>query len=90
MASKNNLTKQEKSVNNTVETNPKGAKTTEAVISNSNLIGDRLWLEHFANALHHTVFNDDETGNSLLMHGRLFRIIINISLFSLDITAKTW
>ena len=60
MASRKNLTKQEKSVNNTVETNPKGAKTTEAVISNGNPIGDRLWLEHFANALHKTVFNDDE------------------------------
>ena len=60
MASQKNLTKQEKSVNNTVETNPKGAKTTEAVISIGNPIGDRLWLEHFANALHHRVFNDEE------------------------------
>ncbi|MBQ7504691.1 MAG: hypothetical protein IJT79_05170 [Ruminococcus sp.] len=25
-----------------------------------NPIGDRLWLEHFANALHKTVFNDEE------------------------------
>ena len=59
MASRKNLTKQEKSVNNTVETNPKGATRTEKVI-NGNPIGDRLWLEHFANALHHRVFNDDE------------------------------
>ena len=65
MASKNNLTKQEKSVNNTVETNPKGATRTEKVIG-GNPIGDRLWLEHFAN-------------NSLLMHGRLFQTIIKIS-----------
>ncbi len=59
MASKNNLTKQEKSVNNTVETNPKGATRTEKVI-NGNAIGDRLWLEHFANKLHRTVFSDEE------------------------------
>ena len=59
MASKNNLTKQEKSVNNTVETNPKGVTHTEKVIS-SNPIGDRLWLEHFANKLHQTVFSDEE------------------------------
>ena len=33
---------------------------TFQMIRNGNLIGDRLWLEHFANALHNTVFNDDE------------------------------
>ena len=60
MASEKKVINQEDFANNKTETNPKGAKTTEAVISNSNPIGDRLWLEHFANALHHTVFNDDE------------------------------
>ena len=59
MASQKNLTKQEKSVNNTVETNPKGVTRTEKVI-NGNAIGDRLWLEHFAKKLHNTVFNDEE------------------------------
>ena len=59
MASQKNLTKQEKSVNNIVETNPKGATCTEKVI-NGNPIGDRLWLEHFANKLHRTVFSDEE------------------------------
>lgn len=67
MASRNNLTKQGKSVNNTVEANPKGATRTEKVIS-SNPIGDRLWLEHFANKLHQTVFNDEE-------YHRLLRLI---------------
>lgn len=60
MASEKKVIKQEDFANNKTETNPKGAKATEAVISNGNPIGDRLWLEHFANALHHTVFNDDE------------------------------
>ena len=60
MASENKVINQEDFANNKTETNPKGAKTTEAVISNGNPIGDRLWLEHFANALHKTVFNDDE------------------------------
>ena len=50
MASKKNLTKQDNSVNNTIETNPKGEKRTENVI-NGNPIGDRIWLEHFANKL---------------------------------------
>ena len=60
MASEKKVINQEDFANNKTETNPKGAKTTEAVISNGNPIGDRLWLEHFANALHHKVFNDDE------------------------------
>ena len=60
MASKKKVINQEDFANNKTETNPKGAKTTETVISNGNPIGDRLWLEHFANALHKTVFNDDE------------------------------
>lgn len=60
MASKKKVINQEDFANNKTETNPKGAKTTESVISNGNPIGDRLWLEHFANALHNTVFNDDE------------------------------
>lgn len=60
MASEKKVINQEDFANNKTETNPKGAKTTEAVISNGNPIGDRLWLEHFANALHHTVFNDEE------------------------------
>ena len=65
MASEKKVINQEDFANNKTETNPKGAKTTEAVISNGNPIGDRLWLEHFANehfanALHKTVFNDDE------------------------------
>ena len=60
MASEKKVIKQEDFANNKTETNPKGAKTTESVISNGNPIGDRLWLEHFANALHHTVFNDEE------------------------------
>lgn len=59
MASKKNLTKQENFVNNTIETKPKGAKRTENSIA-GNAIGDRLWLEHFANKLHNTVFNDEE------------------------------
>lgn len=59
MALQKNLTKQKKTVNNTVETNPKGAMCTEKVIS-SNPIGDRLWLEHFAKKMHNTVFNDEE------------------------------
>ena len=59
MASEKKVINQEDFANNKTETNPKGAKTTEAVISNGNPIG-RLWLEHFANALHNTVFNDDE------------------------------
>ncbi|MBQ6387675.1 MAG: hypothetical protein IJH96_03540 [Ruminococcus sp.] len=59
MASQNNMIKQENSVNNTSETKPKGAKCTDNRI-NSNAIGDRLWLEHFANKLHNTVFNDEE------------------------------
>ena len=60
MASKKKVINQEDFANNKTETNPKGAKTTKAVISNGNPIGDRLWLEHFANALHHRVFNDEE------------------------------
>ena len=60
MASEKKVINQEDLANNKTETNPKGAKTTEAVISNGNPIGDRLWLEHFANALHHRVFNDEE------------------------------
>ena len=60
MASEKKVIKQEDFANNKTETNPKGAKTTESVISNGNPIVDRLWLEHFANALHNTVFNDDE------------------------------
>ncbi len=60
MASEKKVINQEDFANNKTETNPKGAKTTEAVISNGNPIGDRLWLEHFANALHHRVFNDEE------------------------------
>ena len=60
MASEKKVINQEGFANNKTETNPKGAKTTEAVISNGNPIGDRLWLEHFANALHHRVFNDEE------------------------------
>lgn len=59
MASQKNLTKQKNSVNNTIETKPKGAKRTENSIV-GNAIGDRLWLEHFANKLHNTVFNDEE------------------------------
>ena len=59
MASEKKVINQEDFANNKTETNPKGEKTTEAVISNSNPIGDRLWLEHFANALHNTVFNDE-------------------------------
>ena len=46
MASKKKVINQEDFANNKTETNPKGAKTTEAVISNGNPIGDRLWLEH--------------------------------------------
>ena len=60
MASEKKVINHEDFANNKTETNPKGAKTTEAVISNGNPIADRLWLEHFANALHNTVFNDDE------------------------------
>ena len=60
MASEKKVIKHEDFANNKTETNPKGAKTTEAVISNSNPFGDRLWFEHFANALHHTVFSDEE------------------------------
>ena len=60
MASEKKVIKQEDFANNTTETNLKGAKTTESVISNGNPIGDRWWLEHFAIALHHTVFNDEE------------------------------
>ena len=60
MASEKKVINQEDFANNKTETNPKGAKTTEAVISNGNAIGDRLWLEHFAKKLHNTVFNDEE------------------------------
>lgn len=60
MALEKKVINHEDFANNKTETNPKGAKTTESVISNGNPIGDRLWLEHFANALRNTVFNDDE------------------------------
>ena len=60
MASEKKVINQEVFANNKTETNPKGAKTTETVISNGSSIGDRLWLEHFANALNNTVFSDDE------------------------------
>ena len=69
MASKKNLSKQDNSVNNTIETNPKGEKRTENVI-NGNPIGDRIWLEHFANKLHNTVFNDEEYHKLLRMIDR--------------------
>ena len=73
MASQKNLTKQENFVNTTLETNPKGAKRTESCI-NGNAIGDRLWLEHFANKLHNTVFNDEEYRRLLRMIDReMFR-----------------
>ena len=70
MASEKKVINQEDFANNKTETNPKGAKTTEAVISNCNPIGDRLCLEHFANALHHRVFNDEEYRNLMLFIDR--------------------
>ncbi len=58
MASENRVINQTDFAKTNTETSPKGAKATEDIIGNP--IGDRLWLEHFANALHNTVFSDDE------------------------------
>lgn len=60
MASENKVIKQTDFAKTNAENNPRGAKATDNSISLGNEIGDRLWLEHFANVLHHTVFNDDE------------------------------
>lgn len=67
MASEKKLYNQEYSVKNTIDTEPKGVRHTEGLI-NSNSIGDRLWLEHFAKKLHGTVFNNEE-------YRRLLRLI---------------
>ena len=70
MASENKVIKQTDFANTNAENNPKGAKATDNSISIGNPIGDRLWLEHFANALHNTVFDDEEYRKLLRMIDR--------------------
>lgn len=70
MASEKKVIKQTDFAKTNVENNPRGAKATEQVSNVGNPIGDRLWLEHFANALHNTVFNDEEYRKLLRMIDR--------------------